>query len=505
LQQTTTIEQLGITQVEFNEALDAAIDKELAERSLKEFIKQAWKAVLEPATTFIDGWHIDAICEHLEAVYHGEIKRLLINIPPRCMKSIATSVAFPAWCWVQSTGTDFQGASTRFLAASYGADLSTRDSVKCRKVIQSPWYQRNWRDRFRFVGDQNQKTRYENDRTGYRISTSVDGLATGEGGDIIIVDDPHNVKESFSAAKREAVITWWDHTMSTRLNDPKSGAIIIIMQRVHEQDLSGHVLAEGDYDHLCLPMEFEKQNRCNTILEFSDPRQQEGELLWSDRFEELAVKRLKKSLGTYGSAGQLQQRPAPMEGGIINIDWFKCFAYPPHPKETKRVFQAWDTASKPNEVTNAPWVCITFAETKDGRIYILDVFRKWMNYPKGKRAVKNQAHKFNPTEIVIEDKSTGQSLIQELPEEKDFSFSIIAFEPDADKVTRLSVESPAIESGRVYLPEEAEWLIDFEGELASFPNSATKDQADALSMGLRHIRDKAGDWWTIMADAVSKK
>src|SRR6266481_4002644 len=260
---------------------------EQAKRRLREFVRQAWP-VVEPATRFIPGWHLDAICEHLEAVTQGHIRNLLINIPPRHMKSLDVAVFWPAWEWIRCP-------ERRWLFSSYALSLSIRDSVKCRRLIQSAWYQSRWCDRFALTGDQNAKERFENDQTGYRLATSVGGAATGEGGDRVIVDDPHNVKEAESDTVRKGVIDWWDHVMSSRLNDPKSGAKVIIMQRVHEKDLSGHVLEQGGYEHLCLPAEYEGNKR-STSIGWSDPRQEPGELLWPERFGTKEIEELKHSM-----------------------------------------------------------------------------------------------------------------------------------------------------------------------------------------------------------------
>ena len=448
--------------------------------SLKQFIKAIWP-IIEPTTPFVDGWHIDAICEHLEAVSRGEIKRLVINIPPRTMKSTAVAVAWPAWTWTFKP-------SIRWLFASYSATLSTRDSVKCRSVMRSSNYQDMIATKWEFAGDQNQKTRFENDRTGVRISTSVGGLGTGEGGDIIVIDDPHNVKDTFSEIKRQSVIDWWDQTMTTRLNDPATGAVVIIMQRIHQKDLAGHLLDGGLYEHLCLPMRYEGENRCRTSLGFVDKRTRHDELLWPDKFSNDHVSSLEKSLGSYGSAGQLQQRPAPLKGGIIQIDWFGRYTNLPHEGEIIRVFQVWDTAQKANELLNAPWVCGTFIETKES-LYLADVYREWMDYPTGKRAVVNLYNKWNPVAVVVEDKSTGSSIIQEVNRET--KIPVIPFLPEGDKITRLATESPAIEAGKVLLPITAPWLHEYETELAQFPNSATMDQADMTSMALKWARVKS--------------
>src|SRR5271168_4065422 len=201
------------------------IEREYATRSLREFVRQAWR-VVEPSTPFVPGWHIDAIIDHLEAVTRGDIRNLLINVPPRHMKSLLVSVFWPAWEWIQYP-------ERRWLYSSYAAALSTRDSVMCRRLIESPWYRSRWGHVYSLTGDQNAKTRFDNSRSGYRLSTSVGGSVTGEGGDRIVCDDPHNVSDVASDATRKSAIDWWDIAMSTRVNDPKTSAMVIVMQRCH--------------------------------------------------------------------------------------------------------------------------------------------------------------------------------------------------------------------------------------------------------------------------------
>jgi hypothetical protein len=225
--------------------LDDEIDRELAKRSLREFVCLAWE-IVEPSTPFVPGWHIDAIIEHLEAVTRGQIRNLLINVPPRHMKSLLVSVFWPAWEWIRFP-------ERRWLYSSYAASLSTRDSVKCRRLIESPWYQRLFGSIFTLTSDQNTKGRFDNNRSGYRLSTSVGGAVTGEGGDRIVCDDPHNVQEADSDSVRKGTLDWWDMVMSTRMNDPKTSSKVLVMQRCHQQDLSGHLLEQGGIEHLCLP------------------------------------------------------------------------------------------------------------------------------------------------------------------------------------------------------------------------------------------------------------
>lgn len=452
------------------------IDTALAEQSLRDYLRHAW-TVVEPATPFVPGNHLDAVCDHLEAVTRGEIRNLIITMPPRCAKSLLVAVFWPSWEWIRAP-------HRRWLFASYSLSLSVRDSLKCRRILESPWYRTRWGDRFTLTGDQNLKSRFENDKTGYRIALSVGSSVTGEGGDRIVIDDPHNVSEIFSDTIREGVLTWWDQVMSTRLNDRKTGARVIVQQRLHERDLAGYLLAKGGWDHLNLPMEYEGQ-AVPTRIGWRDWRTAPGELLWPARFGEREVAEMKAELGSYGAAGQLQQRPAPLGGGIIKLTWFKRYRTPPAARI--RIVQSWDTAQKATDMHD-PWVCTTWQESPEG-YFLLDVYRKRMEYPEGKRAVQSLAAHWTPVVILIEDKSAGASILQDLRLET--RLPVLAIEPEADKVTRMAVETPAIEAGRVWLPESAPWLVEYERELASFPHGAHDDQVDSTSQFLRWARTRA--------------
>ncbi len=287
---------------------------------------------------------------------------LLINMPPRHAKSLCVSVFWPCWEWITHP-------ERRWLFASYAQSLSTRDSVKCRRLLLSPWYQRNWGHVFRLTDDQNAKTRFEYDKTGYRLATSVGGSATGEGGDRVVVDDPVNAADATSDVIRTSANEWWDATMSTRLNNPNTGAKVIVMQRLHDDDLSGHILAQGGYEHLCLPAEYEGQ-RFQTSICWSDPRTEEGQLLWPERIPYEVLADFKRSLGSYGYAGQFQQHPVPREGGMVKRSWWRRYRAFDR-SQALQVIQVWDTAF--SEKTTADYsVCSTWAKTPQG-VFVLDV------------------------------------------------------------------------------------------------------------------------------------
>ena len=269
-----------------------------------DFIQGAWKFV-DPAP-FVGGWAIEAICEHLEAVCDGEIKRLLINIPPRMSKSSVCSVAFPAWVWAQRHESPTSGPRVPFLHASYGHNLSIRDSVKCRRLIKSTWYRNLWGDRFDIVKEQDQKIRFRNSVDGERLITSIGSGVTGEGAQIIVIDDPNAADEALSDAITKVTNEdWWDGTMQTRLNDPKTGAFVIVQQRLSSVDLTGYIQAkeqklaemgiEGEWTQLILPMHYDRERAMSlypTKIGWSDPRTVEGELLCPERFGPIEVARL---------------------------------------------------------------------------------------------------------------------------------------------------------------------------------------------------------------------
>ncbi len=452
-------------------------------RSLKEFTKRSWPTI-EPGRDFFDNWHIDAISEHLQAVVEGRIKRLIINIPPRHMKSISVAVALPAWTWTIQP-------EKRFLFASYASSLSIRDSVKCRRLIDSPWYQAHFGGTFQLTGDQNQKQRFENDKTGMRIATSVDGALTGEGGDIIVIDDPHNVREAESSAVREGVLEWWDQAMQSRLNDPKTGAFIIIMQRVHEKDLTGHILANElghEWDHLCLPARYEIGHPTHTrsSLGFTDPRTEEGELLWPARVDNSTLENLERSLGSYASAGQLQQRPMPKGGGILRSEWWEPWDKPELP-EIEYVIQSWDTAFSTKEKTSysARTTWGVFKSRGQMNAIVLDMWYDRVTYPELRRIAQEAYNDYEPDAVLIEKKASGQSLIQDL---RVAGVPVIEYMPDRDKEARAHASSALLEDGRIYYPSDKKWAKNLIDICAAFPATENDDIVDTCTQAWLRLR-----------------
>ena len=310
------------------------IEREYCRRSLAAFARQAWK-ILEPATPLKWGWAVQSICDHLEAVTDGKIKRLLMNVPPGSMKSLLVSVIWPAWEWGPRGMPE-----KRFLSTAHKQDLAIRDSTKSRRLIQSAWFQKLWP--LKLTGDQNAKTKFENEKTGFRESMAFTSM-TGARGDRVILDDPHSVDDANSAAKLAADIITFREALPSRVNNEES-AIIIIMQRLAVGDVSDVALGLG-YTHLCIPMRYEV-GRSRHVVGDGDPRHVDGELMFPDRFSEQQVAELEQSLGIYAAAGQLQQRPSPRGGGVFRDEWIKYWQTLPQ-LEHRMIYA--DTAMKTGE------------------------------------------------------------------------------------------------------------------------------------------------------------
>lgn len=465
---------------------------------LADFVAEAWH-VVEPKTRFVPNWHIDAICDHLQAVTEGEIRYLLITIQPRAMKSLAVSVFWPAWAWAEAP-------HLRWLYSSYAQTLSTRDSVKCRRLLESPWYRARYGHRFRLTSDQNVKNRFENDKTGLRLATSVGGSATGEGGDVIVADDPHKIEEGDSLTMRLSTIDWWDQTMSTRMNDPDRSAQVIVMQRIHETDLAGHVLEQGGFTHLCLPAEYEPSH---PFVWPDDPRTEPGELLWPERFGRAALERLKRSLGSRAAAGQLQQLPAPKEGSILKRHWWRYYA-PGQPPHVWYLIQSWDTAFK--DKTTNDYVAGQLWGLRGANRYLLRIVRGHWDLPETKRQIRAmtafawelESPGAVPMVILVENRANGPEVIAELRAE---IAGLVPVNPHGDKVQRVHAVTPQLEAGNVFLPGFAlpgkvEGASDYDldearspastaelvHQAALFPAGAHDDDVDALTQALSRAR-----------------
>lgn len=492
-----------------------AIDRGEYEDSLYLFLRTAWKHI-DPAP-WTDGWPIEAIAEHLQAIVDGDIKRLVINLPPRMGKSSICSVAFPAWCWAQPDSSPTSGPSVPFLHASYSYSLSLRDSRRCRDLIQSAWYQSYWGHRFNLNSDQNTKHRFTNDKNGERLIASIGSGVTGEGGNIIVCDDPNAANEAFSEATIQTTIDWWDTTMSTRLNDPKTGAYVIIQQRLAENDLTGHVLSKdvGEWTHLCLPMHYEPDRSFTTVIGWTDPRETDGELLWEDRFGPAEVRALERSLGPFASAGQLEQRPEPKGGGIIKRDWWtnwKEEAFPPmdyilasldtaYTEKTENDYSAltvWGVfttdpiavASRFIDDDGRPqYIERTYTEQAP-KVMLMSAWKERLPLHELVLKVAKSCKTLKIDKLLIEDKAAGHSVAQEIRRLYGHeSFGVQLYDPKAqDKMARLFSVQHLFAEGMIYAPDRS-WADMVITEVAGFPHGKHDDLTDTVSQALRHLRD----------------
>lgn len=492
-----------------------ALDRVDCEESLYLFLTNAWKYI--DASPWRDGWPIEAVAEHLQAVVDGDIKRLIINIPPRHGKSTITSVAFPAWTWAQPERSPTSGPGVQFLMASYANQLVLRDSVKCRRLIESPWYQSLWGDRFQLNSDQNTKSRFSNDQGGERLITSVGAAVTGEGGSIIVCDDPNSASEAFSEASIEATKEWWDGTMSTRLNDMKTGAYIIIQQRLAEDDLTGHVLekeADG-WTHLCLPMRYEADRSFVTSIGWEDPRQNEGDLLWPDRFGEEEVAKLEKSLGPFMAAGQLQQRPEPAGGGVIKRDWWQLWeerSFPPmdyivasldtaYTTKTNNDYSAltvWgvfttDATSVANRILDAEGRPIYYDRTYSEfapKLMLMHAWQERLEFHDLVEKVAKTCKALKVDKLLVENKAAGISVSQELRRLYGYEgFAVQLSDPKSmDKLARLYSVQHLFAEKMVFAPDK-QWAEEVITQVGQFPKGKHDDLVDTVSMSIRHLRD----------------
>lgn len=462
-----------------------AIQAERAERRLGEFIRQAWE-VVEPAVPYEHNWHIDAICEYLEAATRGELRRLLITIPPRHMKSLSVSVFWPAWVWLRAPGR-------QWLYSSYAADLAITHAVTSRRLIESPWYRERWGDRFALQTDQNVKSYYENDRGGKRLSGGVGGRATGFGGDFVVCDDPHKIGEATSEQVRERTLSWWDHEMSTRLNDPRSGVRVVIQQRVHQGDLAGHLIEQGDWEHLCLPEEYEPKHPQRWAR---DPRDEPGELLWPSRYTPAWVEREKVVQGSYAWAGLYQQRPSPAEGGVLKRSWWRYYVEPP---AFQQLVASWDMTFK--DTAGTDYVVGQLWGRDLANKYLLAQIRARLDFPATIAAVRAlaayAADRFGDLAAghakLVEDKANGPAVMSTLQREVE---GLIAIEPAGGKEARAHAVAPQVEAGNVHLPlgtipappgYEQTSTEAFVDEAASFPRGAFDDQVDGATQALLRL------------------
>jgi predicted phage terminase large subunit-like protein len=434
---------------------------------------------LNPNTRYLHNWHIDAIADALEKCRSGSMDRLAINLPPRSLKSHLISIAFVAWL----LGHD---PSAQIIAVSYAQDLSNKLAADSRSVMSSAWY----RDLFpltQLAGLRQAVHDFSTTSGGFRLATSIGGVLTGRGADYIIIDDPLRPEAALSETQRLAINSWFDHTLVSRLNDKRYGKIILIMQRLHEDDLVGHVLQQGGW-YLLKFAAIAPENE-NHVIDTPYGKKtfarREGEALHPEREPLEVLAKIREVQGEYNFCGQYLQDPAPLGGGMIKVGWFRTYSRTDLPSKFDCIVQSWDTANKPTELSDFS-VCSTWG-VKEKCLYLLHIFRKRVGYPDLKRAVWEQAQTFAAKTVLIEDRASGTQLIQEMIE--DGMQSVQRYQPAMDKVMRMHSVTSTIENGFVYVPESAEWLAEYLHELATFPKGKFDDQVDSTSQALDWFKD----------------
>lgn len=455
--------------------MDAILRTDFASFSRKVF------QTLSPSATYFDNWHVSAMSHRLELVRRGEINRLIINVPPRSMKSTICSVAFPAFM----LGHD---PTKRFICISYSTDLAIKLGNDCREIISSSWYRQLF-PQTKISRLKNTETEFATTRFGFRISTSIEGTLTGRGGDIIILDDPMKPIDALSDTKRERVNNAFVNTILSRLDDKRTGCIIIVMQRLHEDDLVGRVLRDApqEWSLLRQPAIAEQEE----TIETGEGRyhiRRVGDLLHAEREPLAVLESYRAQIGSDVFAAQYQQSPIPRDGVMIKRAWLRRYERLPERNSSSMILQSWDTATKDGEQSNYS-VCTTWL-FHEKKYYLVDVFRERVDYPALKARAISLAKFHAPKAILIEDAGLGSGLVKELQQ---LGLPAVAVKPTLDKRTRMSIQSAKFESGQVFLPTAASWLDDFETELFGFPGGRYNDQVDSVSQALAYEMS-FGEW-----------
>ena len=422
-------------------------------------------------------WHLELIAAKLDAVRRGEILRLIIMVPPRHLKSICASVSFPAWL----LGHD---PTKQIICVSYAQDLADKLARDCRAVMTAPFYQ-SLSPGARLAGGKQSVQEFTTAANGFRMATSIGGVLTGRGADVIVIDDPLKPDEALSVTRRNAVNQWFDNSLYSRLNDKVKGAIVIIMQRLHEDDLVGHVLEQAHWEVIRLPAIAEETE----TIEFSTPAgrrriiRSPGDLLHPERESQAVLDDIRERMGEYNLTGQYQQSPTPLGGGLVKREWLK--SYQPSSVIFDRVVQSWDTAVKVTELSDYS-VCTTWG-IKGQEAYLVDVIRARLEFPALRRFVEDHWRRFNAQVVLIEDKASGSQLFQDLRFANLHAAKGVI--PDGDKIMRMHAQSAMIENGFVFLPETAPWLSVYLHELTTFPACKHDDQTDSTSQFLNWFKE----------------
>jgi len=426
---------------------------------------------LHSDTKFLQNWHHEALCFQLDQILAGQNTRLIINLPPRSLKSFFVSVAFPAFALAKKP-------NLKIVCASYSQELAAKHASDFRRIVESTSY------RSLFQIDQPLKSteaEYQTAAGGFRYATSVGGTLTGRGGDIIIVDDPLNAAEALSKASRERVNTWFTGTLLSRLDNKQTGAVVVVMQRLHQEDLSGFLLDQGDWkqikfpaiapDSIQVPLSSTRTHRWNKGAPLDERR------------EPVAVLNAHRaSIGTDSFNSQYFQEPVPETGNMLKKDWIRDVESLPQPQPDDEIVQSWDTAQKATDTSDFS-VCLTFRIRNKNEYYLLDIFRDRLEFPELAKLVVSHAQKFQADSILIEDHGSGTSLIQDA--KRRGLQGVVGHRPSSDKASRMQAQTPKLESGSLFLPKSAPWRDDFLFEYKAFPKGRHDDQIDALSQFLQ--------------------
>ncbi len=408
-----------LVRLEYEQGIASA---DLGKRSLKQFLKDVWHLV-EPGVPFVDGWCLGAICEHMQAVTSGQIRKIVITIPPRHTKSTTISVVWPVWDWITLP-------EDQFLCASYKQSLAMRDNRRRRNLIMDPWFQRRYGHVFRLASDQKMKSLFENDKKGFQLALSVAGSATGDGGSKLVIDDAHSADDAHSDVQRETAVLWFREVWSNRLNNAEKDAMAVVGQRIHEKDVCGYILRERpDWVHLDLPAEYDPSRKCFTSIGWSDPRTVEGELLWPERFSKSTLDGLKRDLGSIGYASQYQQSPVPAGGAIFKKQWFRYFTETPEAylletaqgtcsilKSDCWRFTVVDLAISLKQTADYT-VIQTYDVTPQNDLLLIEQIRDHLDNPQQQKILRLLYHRLKPRFLKVESVGYQLALIQELKNE----------------------------------------------------------------------------------------
>jgi predicted phage terminase large subunit-like protein len=430
-------------------------------------------AQLEPT------WYIDALAKELWLVSRGQTTRLIVNMPPRSMKSTIISVAFAAF-WLG------HNPSARFICASYNDTLTRALAGDFRRLVTHKTF-RELFPRFRLDPAKNTETEVRTTAGGYRLATTVGGTLTGRGADVIIVDDPLNAVNAYSASERDKVNQWFDTALVSRLDRPATGIVIVVMQRLHEDDLTGHLLEKGGWKEMSLSARNIDADRRFPLMTGGSYLWPAGADLMPTRLPAAEQARLRASMGETAFSAQYLQRPVPLGGAIVKGEWFRTYGEPPKRGDLRFVVHSYDVATKPSQAADYS-VCIVVGVSHSGDYYVLDCRRVRVSFPDLLRLAQDLIRLLPPTHILVEEAANGTALYQELVQAHRLACQLI--KPRLDKESRLHAATPAIEAGRVHLPENAPWKTAFLHEVTGFPGSRHDDQVDSLSQCINWAEEK---------------